>query len=315
MTLAASGRAPGRQSLWKRIVKYRLYYVLIIPGILYYLIFHYLPMYGIIIAFKDIKGLITTESIFSSPFVGMQNFVKFTSSYYFWNVLGNTLAISGLRLLIGFPAPILFALLLNELRSSRLKRTVQTISYMPHFISMVVFAALVQIICTTDGGLINRLVVMLGGEPVYFLGSPKYFRGIIVLSSVWKEVGWSAIIYLAAMAGVDSQLIESSMIDGASRLRQIWHVVLPTIRPTIVILFILAVGGIMNAGFEQILLLYSEPVWGVGDIIDTFVYRTGIQQANYSYSTAVGLFKSLVNVILLLSANLFAKRLGDDGIW
>lgn len=315
MTAAASGRVCEKPSLLKRIVKYRLYYVLIVPGILYYLIFHYLPMYGIILAFKDVKGLITTESIFTSSFSGLANFERFTSSYYFWNVLGNTLAISGLRLLIGFPAPILFALLLGELRSSRIKRVVQTVSYMPHFISMVVFAALVQIICTTDGGVLNRLMTLLGGEPVYFLGSPKYFRGIIVLSSVWKEVGWSAIIYLAAITGVDSQLIESAMIDGASRIRQIWHVILPTIRPTIVILFILAVGNVMNAGFEQILLLYSEPVWSVGDIIDTFVYRTGIQQANYSYSTAVGLFKSIINLILLLSTNVIAKKMGNEGIW
>lgn len=305
----------NRETLWSRIKKYRLYYVLIIPGILFFLVFHYLPMYGITIAFKDIKGLISLDTIFSSPFVGLDNFTRFTSSYYFWNVLGNTLAISAMRLIFGFPAPILFALLLNELRSNKLKRTVQTISYMPHFISVVVLCALVQIVCTTDGGLLNRIIELFGGQPVYFLGDARYFRWVIVISSIWKEIGWNTIIYLAAITSVDTGLLEAAMLDGAGRLKQVRHVILPSIKPTIVVMLILAVGGIMNAGFEQILLLYSEPVYSVGDIIDTFIYRSGIQQSNYSYSTAIGLFKSLINMVMVLSTNIIAKKLGNEGIW
>lgn len=304
---------------WKKLISriwwYRLYYLLIIPPIIYFLIFCYTPMYGLIIAFKKIPGLITPESILTSQWVGLKYFHKFTSSYYFWNVMRNTLAISGLKLLFGFPAPIIFALLLNEVRSVRYKKIVQTVSYMPHFVSMVVLCAMVQILCSTDGGLLNRIIEALGGEAVFFLGSKRYFRAVLVASDIWKELGWGAIIYLAAITGVRDDLLEAAALDGAGRFRQVLHVILPAILPTISIMFILSVGGVMNAGQEQILLLYSEPVYEVADIVDTFIYRSGIQQADYSFSTAVGLFKSLINLVLLLGTNLIAKKLGNDGIW
>jgi len=288
---------------------------LILPGILYFLIFNYLPMYGLIIAFKDIKTVMTLQNIISAPFVGLKQFQRFTSSYFFWNIMNNTLAISLMKIVIGFPLPILFSLLLNEVRKAAFKRTVQTISYMPHFISMVVLCALVQIVLSPSGGVVNRISGLFGNEPVYYLGDPKYFRMIIVLSSVWKELGWSSIIYLAAIAGINPELSEAAAIDGAGRIRQVWHVILPGIKPTIVILFILRIGGIMNAGFEEILLLYSPPVYSVGDILDTYVYRVGIEQMNYSLSAAVGFFKSIISFVMVLGTNWFANRLGEEGLW
>jgi len=304
-----------KANLGRRIWNHRLYYALIIPGIIYFILFCYMPMYGIIIAFKRLPGLITPEAMFTAKWVGFKYFEKFIDSYYFWNVVGNTLAISGLRLLFAFPAPILFALLLNEIRNVKFKKTVQTISYMPHFISMVVLCSLVQILCTTDGGPINAIIEAFGGDPIYFLGDNRYFRGVLVASTIWKELGWGAIIYLAAITGVRDDLIEAAMLDGAGRFRQVIHVIIPAIMPTVSIMLILNVGGIMNAGQEQILLLYSEPVYETADIIDTYIYRSGIQSADYSYSTAVGLFKSIINMILLVSTNFIAKKLGSDGIW
>lgn len=309
------GRPRARRSILKDIWKNRFYYFLALPGLIYFLIFHYLPMFGIVVAFKDITPFSGLDGILHEPFVGLYHFERFFKSYYFTNVMTNTLVISGLKLVAGFPAPIILALLINEVRIVWFKRTFQTISYMPHFLSWVIIAGLVMSLLTTQGGLINKLVVMFGGQTHNFLGDPKYFRGILVLSHLWAGIGWGTILYLAAMAGIAPELYEAAMIDGANRFQQARHITLPGITFVIVILLIFAIGGLLNAGFEQILLLYSPPVYQVSDIIDTYVYRSGLLGMQYSFATAVGLFKSLLAMTLLLGANWVARRLGQTGIW
>lgn len=309
------GSAPHTKGLLATLKKYRFYYLLALPGMLFYLVFHYVPMFGIIIAFKDVPPFGGVEGIFSSPWVGFKHFVQFFRSYYFWNIIGNTLAISGLKLLWGFPIPIALALLINEVRNVLFKRTIQTISYLPHFLSTVVVAGLVMNMLTTEGGLVNQVARFLGREPHFFLGDPRYFRSILVVTSVWRAMGWNSIIYLAAMANVDPHLYEAAMIDGASKWQQARHITLPGISHVIVILLILSIGRLLDAGFELIFLLYSPAVYSVGDIIDTFVYRSGLLSLEYSYATAVGVFKSVLALILLLSANRISQKLGQMGIW
>jgi putative aldouronate transport system permease protein len=282
---------------------------------LYFLIFDYIPMFGIIVAFKDISPFEGVCAIFTNDWVGFKHFVRFWNSYYFWNVMRNTLLISGYKLLIGFPASILLALLLNELRNAVFKRIVQTISYLPHFISTVVVAGLAMMVLSTDGGLVNAIIVQFGGETIHFLGNPSYFRSVLVISHVWQTIGWGSILYLAAMTGIDPGLYEAAKMDGASRIRQAWHITLPGIAPVIVILLILSIGGLLNAGFEKVLLLYSPAVYEVADIIDTYVYREGLSKLDYSFATAVGLFKNVLAMFLILGANYIAKKMNQTGIW
>lgn len=297
------------------IRKHKLHYLLVLPGILYFVVFHYVPIYGIIIAFKEIAPFEGLHGIFSSEWVGLKHFRDFVHSYYFWNIMRNTLLISLYRIVLGFPAPIVLALLINEVRSRAFKRTVQTISYLPHFLSMVLLAGLVTAMLNTDGGFVNGFLQKLGFEPVPFLTDNRYFRSVLVLSGIWKEIGWGTIVYLAAIAGVDEQLYEAAKMDGASRVRQIWHITLPGISYIMVILFILSIGHILDAGFEQVYLLYSPPVYQVADIIDTYVYRKGLVEVSYSFAAAVSLFKSVIGVILILGTNYIAKKLDQEGIW
>lgn len=272
-------------------------------------------MFGIIISFKEYQPFMGVEGIFTSEWVGLKHFQKFFNSYYFWDILGNTLAISLLKFIFGFPAPIIFALLLNEVRNKKFMKTVQTISYLPHFLSWVVVSGLLVTLLSTDNGLINIIREAMGKESIMFLGDPKYFRQVLVISDIWKGIGWGSIVYLAAISGVDQEMYEAAYIDGANRWRRIWHITLPSISHIVVIMLIFSVGGLLNAGFEQIFLLYSPAVYSVANIIDTFVYREGLQSNNYSYATAVGLFKSLVSMFLLLLTNFIAKRLDQEGIW
>ena len=299
----------------RAISKYKLYYLLILPGVLYYLVFHYLPMFGVVIAFKDIAPFEGLKGIINGEWVGFKHFSNFFNSVYFWQILRNTVLISTYRIIFGFPAPILLALLLNEIRNRTFMRTVQTISYLPHFISIVVVVGLTTNLLSTQGGLINEVIKSLGGEPIFFLGDVKYFRGVIVGTDIWKRLGWESIIYIAAMTSIDIQLYEAAVIDGANKLRKIWHITLPSISNIIVIVFIFAVGDLLNAGFEKILLLYSPPVYEVSDIIDTYVYREGLIGMKYSYSSAVNFFKSFVAMFLLLGTNYIAKKFDQEGIW
>ena len=307
--------ASGSGPFWQRIWKYRLFYLLILPGMLYYIIFCYLPMFGVIIAFKDIKPFHSVQQILTAKWVGLKHFRNFFTSYYFGNVLSNTLIIGGMRIVIGFPVPIILALLINEVRNKRYKKVVQTVSYLPHFISMVVLAGLVTTLTSTETGAINVLIKALGGTPVNFMGDPHVFRWTLVFSNLWKEAGWGTIVYLAAITGVNPELHEAAVLDGCNKWQRTLHITLPGIAPTISVMLIMSVGTFINAGFEQVLLMYSPSVYSVSDIIDTFVYREGLLSMKYSYSAAVGLFKSIVAAILLLFSNWAAHKMDQPGIW
>ena len=297
------------------IRKYHMYYLLALPGLVYLLIFHYGPMVGILMAFREFKPMQGFMGIFTGKWVGLKYFQQFFSSVYAGRVIGNTVWIFFLRLVWGFPAPIFLALLLNEVHCLPFKKTVQTISYFPHFVSYVVVLAIARWLFNADGGLLNAIRASHGLDAIPFLSDSRYFRSILVGTGVWKGIGWSSIIYLAAMTGIDPQLYEAAEIDGASRLRQVWHITLPGIAPVIAIQLILRMGSIMDAGFDQTLLFYSSAVYDVGDIIDTYVYRMGLGSMKYGFATAVGLFKSAVGLIFVLLSNYFARLIGQEGIW
>lgn len=305
------GKWTWRKS-WK---KYKVLYLLLIPGLLYFILMKYVPLTGILIAFEDYKPMSGWNGIFTSKWVGAKWFKRFFGSAYSGRIIRNTLIISGLKLLFGFPASVLLAVLLNELTGEKFKRVVQTVSYLPHFLSTVIVCSLVRSLTSVDGGLINTIITSLGKEPVYFLGSSKYFRSVLVISSVWQSIGWGSIIYLAAMTNIDPQLYEAATVDGANWLQRIVHVTLPAILPIISMMLILDVGKLLDGGFEQIYLLYSPVVYDVADTIDTYVYRDGLENLNYAYATAVSVFKSLVAMILVLGTNFITKKLGQEGIW
>ncbi|WP_410795716.1 ABC transporter permease [Paenibacillus sp. J5C2022] len=287
-------------------------YLLFLPVIVYYVLFHYVPMYGVQIAFKE---FIATKGIWGSPWVGFEHFERFFDSYYFWRLIWNTLGIGLYELVAGFPLPILLALLIHELRSERYRRFVQTVTYAPHFLSTVVVAGIIMMFLSKETGLLNRLMEWAGGEKIGFLTEPAWFKTIFVGSGIWQSMGWNSIIFLAALSGIDPQLHEAAKIDGASRLRRIWHINLPGIMPTIVILLILNVGSVLGVGFEKIYLLQNSLNMSASDVISTSVYRSGIQGAEYSYSAAVGLFNAVVNFVLLVAVNVIARRLNETSLW
>jgi putative aldouronate transport system permease protein len=269
-------------------------------------------MYGIIIAFKKFSPM---KGILDSAWVGFDHFQTFFNSVYFWRLLKNTLLLSIYSLFWGFPVPIIFALLLNEVREGIFKKSVQTISYLPHFISVVVVMGMIVNFTTVQGGVVNQMLGWIGIGPINFLSESGWFRTIYISSSVWQGFGWSSIIYLAAIAGIDPQLYEAAEMDGASRWRKMWHITLPCLLPTVAILFILAVGNLMDVGFEKIILLYNPTTYETADVISSFVYRQGILQANYSYSTAIGLFNNVINLILLVGVNRISRKLSETSLW
>ncbi|KWX71256.1 ABC transporter permease [Paenibacillus jilunlii] len=308
------GQKTVKDSLLKRILKQWDLQLMVVPALLFILVFSYIPMYGVLMAFQDYNLF---KGFTGSPWVGFKHFEMFFHAPEFWTVMRNTIVISLLKLLIGFPAPILLALMLNEIKSRVFKRTVQTISYLPHFLSWVIVSGFVMSMLSTENGSVNMLLQKLSliREPVNFLSLPGYFWTILVTTGVWKEIGFSSIVYLAAIAGVDPHMHEAAAMDGASRLRQMFSITLPSILPVIIVFMILAVGNLLSAGFEDILLLGSNPVLrDVGDVIDTYVYRIGIQNNRYSYATAAGLFKSLIGVFLLVGANYAARKSGNS-LW
>jgi putative aldouronate transport system permease protein len=301
---------------FQSIQKYKVFYLLALPGLLYFLVFHYVPMLGVIIAFKNFSPLLGAKGIFTSPWVGFEHFERLFQSHYFVRILTNTIVISGLKLLFGFPAPIVLALLINEVRRLAFKRFVQTISYLPHFLSWVVVAGMLSLFLSPTLGIAGDVLRLFGmNSDIMFLGSNVYFRSVLVASYVWKEIGWASIIYLAAINGISPHLYEAATIDGASRWKQMLHITLPSIRNIISIILILNIGHLLDAGFEQIFLLYSPAVYETGDIIDTYVYREGLIGLNYSFASAVGLFKSVIAMILIVSANRIAKRMETESLW
>ncbi|WP_205173511.1 ABC transporter permease [Bacillus pakistanensis] len=286
-------------------------YLLITPVIAYFIIFHYVPMYGVQIAFKD---FIATQGIWGSEWVGLKHFDRFFDSYYFWRLIKNTLGIGLYTLAVAFPIPIIVALMLNEVRNSKFKKFVQTVIYAPHFLSTVVVVGMMILFLKPDG-LVNQLITLLGGTPISFMTEPAWFKSLYVMSDVWQTMGWSSIIYLAALTAVDHSQHEAAMIDGASRLQRIWHINIPAIMPTIVILFILNAGNVMSVGFEKVFLMQNTLNMSTSDVISTFVYRSGILDAQYSFSAAVGLFNSVINFILLVMVNRFAKKVNETSLW
>lgn len=296
------------KAYWKN----RYLFLLFIPAIIYYILFRYKPMYGILLAFKDYRFKL---GIWGSPWIGLDIFKDLFRTQGFWEVFRNTVIISFYKLLFGFPAPIILALLLNEVGSLLFKRVIQTISYMPYFISWVVLSGIFIDMLSPSTGPVNHLLKLITGKPLYFLGDPAYFRGTLVALSVWKGVGWGAIIYLAALAGVNPELYEAAYIDGANRWNQMIYITLPSLLPVITILFILNVGSIVEDDFDQIFNLYNPTVFSVGDVLSTYTYRRGLTEMQYSFATAVGLFQNVLAFILVLVTNKISKKFGEYGIW
>ncbi|MEF2247788.1 ABC transporter permease [Paenibacillus sp. IITD108] len=293
------------------ISKNKMLYLMAIPVIAYYAIFHYGPMYGLQIAFKDFSP---AQGITGSPWLGFQHFSDFFNGYYFWRLIRNTVLINIYELVFGFPAPIILALLLNELRHQLFKRFVQTISYLPHFISIVVVVGMMVDFFARDG-IVNQLLVFFGVESVAFMREPGWFRTLFVSSGIWQGVGWGTIIYLAAMSTIDPSLYEASKMDGAGRFKQVVHITLPGIMPTIAILFILNMGSMLTVGSEKVLLMYNPQTYETADVISTYVYRKGILESNYGYTAAVGLFNAVISFLLIVGANSFSKRISDNKLW
>lgn len=282
-----------------------------LPVVIWYIVFHYVPLYGISIAFKNYSPM---KGIFGSNWVGLRYFKEFFNSYYAWRVIRNTLFINVYQLVFGFPAPIILAVLLNEVRNTAFKRSVQTITYLPHFISLVVICGMI-VDFTAKDGFINTLLSVFGMTPTNLLLKPEYFRTIYVGSGIWQGIGWGSIIYLAALSGIDTEQYEAATIDGANRWKQFVSVTLPGITPTIIILLIMQIGRLMSEGADKIILLYNANTYETADIISSFVYRRGLIDSNFSYSTAVGLFNSVINLILLLTANKISREVSETSLW
>lgn len=307
-TIISKSGIKGERQLLELIKEYKGLLLLMVPGLLYFVIFCYVPMYGITLAFKDFKIL---RGINGSPWVGLEHIKSIFQNQYIWRVLKNTLIISLSKLLFGFPAPIIFALLLNEVRCMRFKKLVQTVSYLPNFISWVIMSSIFQAIFSIHGP-INSILNIFGVKSILFFGSSKVFVPLLIITDILKGFGWGSIIYFAAISNINPSLYESAVIDGANRLKQAIYITIPCLIPVITILLTLSVGGILSAGFDQIMNMYNPMVYNVADVLDTYIYRQGINQQNYSFVTAVGLLKSLVAVILISVSNLMARSLGNE---
>lgn len=306
---AHSGRLA---TLRHRFLRDRSLLLLSLIPLVYYLVFKYFPIYGILIAFKDFSP---ARGILGSRWVGWKWFGQFFSSHYFPRLVRNTILMSLYSLIFGFPVPILFALLLNEVKHAGLKRLTQTISYLPHFISVVIVVGMMVNFLSPTQGIVNQLLRNLGRSPVNFMGETRWFRPLYVVSGIWQSFGFSSIIYLAAIAGINPELYDAMDVDGGSRLQKIRYVTLPSIAPTITVLLLLRLGNLMSVGFEKIILMYSPVTMEVADVISSYVYRTGIQAGEYGFATAVGLFNSTVNLFFLVTCNSIARRLGDTSLW
>ncbi|MBP1996675.1 ABC transporter permease [Paenibacillus eucommiae] len=312
IALPQQPKKTSRRLNWKSMYRARWFYIMMVPGLAYYLIFSYLPMGGLVIAFKEYSLL---KGVWDSPWVGFDNFRTIFSSPDFFNILKNTLLISFYRIIFGMFPDVLLALMLNEIRVGWFKRFVQTITYGPHFLSWVIVFGIVYAFLTPGSGLLSQLYKSMGWGSVSLMTDQNFFRPLLIISDLWKSTGFGAIIYLAALGSINSELYEAAVVDGASRWRQIWHITLPGIRDVFLLLLILRIGHILDAGFEQVFIFLNARVNEVGDIIDTWVYRRGLEQLEFSISAATGFFKSIVGFILVLGANHISKRFGGSGIW
>lgn len=304
--------APPKMKILVKLLRDYQLYLLALPAIVYLFIFNYIPMYGASIAFKSFNAV---EGILGSPWAGFQHFERFFNSYQFWTLIKNTIGLSLYELIVGFPIPILLALLLNQTRSKRFKSLVQTVTYAPHFISIVVMVGMLFLFLSPRSGIINHIIVAFGGEPILFMGDPAYFKSIYVFSGIWQSMGWASILYLAALASVSPELYEAAKVDGASKWQLIRHIDIPSIIPTAVILFILNVGQIMNVGFQKLYLMQTPTTANSQEIIATYIYKIGLINSQYSYSTAINLFNSAINIILLILVNQISKRVSNTSLW
>ncbi|AJY74260.1 ABC transporter permease [Paenibacillus beijingensis] len=309
--IAGLKRQRERTINFKYLLKNKWLYFFLIPGFTYFIVFKYVPMFGIVIAFKDFS---LVKGIWGSSWIGFDNFYYLFQSRDFFTILRNSLVLSTYQIIWGFPAPILVAIMLNEVRSALFKRISQTVFYLPHFISWVVLSGMIIQFLSPDNGWVNRVIMAMGGEPIHFLLEPAYFRSIIVSAEVWKELGWGTIIYLAAMTNIDPTLYESARMDGANRFQQIRHITIPSIMTTIIVLLILRIGNILDNGFEQVFLLYNTSTYSVADVFDTYTYRIGLVDGRLSFATAAGVFKAVVGFVLIVLANRLARRFGNQ-IW
>lgn len=301
-----------KRKTWTQVKRNYQLYLFLLPIILVYLVFKYYPMYGVQIAFKDFSP---SQGVWGSEWVGFKHFFDFFDSYNFWTIITNTLSLSFLSLLFGFPAPIIIAIMLNQMLSKRYKKFIQTVIYAPHFISTVVLVGMLGVFLSPNSGIVNHIITLFGGEPILFMADEGWFRPLYILSGIWQETGFSTIIYLAALAGVNPELHEAAIMDGASKWKRVWYVDIPGILPTIVILLILALGNIMSIGFEKAFLMQNDLNYAASNIIPTYVYELGIQKAQYSFSTAVGLFNSAINIVLIVTVNRIARKLTETSLW
>lgn len=301
-----------KHKTWTQIKRNYQLYLFLLPIILVYLVFKYYPMYGVQIAFKDFSP---SQGVWGSEWVGFKHFIDFFDSYNFWTIITNTLSLSFLSLLFGFPAPIIIAIMLNQMLGKRYKKFIQTVIYAPHFISTVVLVGMLSVFLSPNSGIVNHIIALFGGDPILFMADEGWFRPLYILSGIWQETGFSTIIYLAALAGVNPELHEAAIMDGASKWKRVWYVDIPGILPTIVILLILALGNIMSIGFEKAFLMQNDLNYAASNIIPTYVYELGIQKAQYSFSTAVGLFNSVINIILIVTVNRIARKLTETSLW
>lgn len=311
-----SGRSTNsfvtKRALLKDVKRDKWLYIFLVPVVLYFVIFKYVPMLGAVMAFQDFKF---STGFFGSKWVGLEHFRRLFTNRNFYTILRNTLALNVGSVVFGFPIPIILAIFLNEVKSGWFKKISQSIMYLPHFMSWVVLGGILINLLSPSSGVVNGVIRMLGGEPIYFMGRKDWWPVMFIISGIWQGAGWGTIVYLAAITGIDQELYEAAYIDGAGKLKRIWHITLPCLRNTIVVMLILRMGSMMDVGFEQVYVLMNNAVLDVADVISTYVYRVGIEGAQYSYTTAIGLFQSVVNCILVFSTNKIAKRINGEGLW
>jgi len=308
----AANKPSRLAAVWKHMKRDRQLLILFIPCLAFYLIFRYGPLYGLLIAFKDYSVF---QGIWDSPWVGFKHFGKFFGGNDFALLFRNTLLLGSLNLICSFPFPILLALMLNEVRLKWFKKSVQTFSYLPAFLSVVIICSMVIDFLSPTHGIVNKIIEAFGFEPIYFLGEKAWFRPVYIISDIWTNMGYESIIYLAAIAGIDPTLYEAARVDGANRYHMMRHITFPGIMGTVIVMFILKTGNMLRIGYEKVLLLYSPMTYEVADVFSTFVYRKGLLESNYSYAAAVGLFEALVALVMLLAANFVSRRLGGRGLW
>jgi len=296
----------------KEVWKQKYLHLLALPGVIYYIIFHYIPMYGVIIAFQDYN---IGKGVLHSEWVGLKHFINFVNNPFFWRLIRNTILINVYQIIFVFPIPIVFALFLNEIRQQLYKKFVQTVSYLPHFISLPAIIGMLAMYLSPTDGIVNKILSKFGIEPIYFLAQPEWFRTIYIVSDIWQHTGWSAIIYIAALSQVNPELYESAIIDGANRIQLMKYISIPSILPTITIMFLLKVGHIMSLGAEKVLLLQSPLNYETSDVISTYVYRRGLIYGEYSYTTAIGIFNSVINLVILLIANKISQKVSETSLW